>query len=380
MPGPIVISGAAVLTRFGASAASWEALREGRSGGRPHAALKCTLADVEDSFLAGTPDTLDRCSRLALAAAREACAQAGLAPGGRHPRLAVVLGSARPGEHSRLAVTERTRTGQRIPGALSTATMTAGPAFAVGTEFGAGGPVFVTSGTCASSAMAIVAAMNLLESGLADTVITGGAESCLSEPYLAQTAALRILSTTTCRPFDEQRDGTWLGEGAGILILQRASARPRAALLGAGVAYDGAMLADEEGGEALEQAVAAALKRAGLDAGSIDAVQAHAAGTRKGDAIEAAVLARVLGSRRAPVHSSKATFGHTLGASGGIELALAVESLERGIVPPTANLERPDPGFNLELPRSAQERPLKILLKTASAMGGLHAALLLAAT
>ncbi len=378
MPAPLVIRGAAVLTRFGASAASWEALREGRSGGRPNAALKSSVAEVEDAHLSGTPDTLDRCSRLALVAAREACAQAGIRPGGRHPRLAVVLGSARPGEHARVAVTERARGGQRISGTLSTATMTAGPAFAVGAEFGAGGPVFVTSGTCASSALAVVTAMSLIEAGLADTVVTGGAESCLSEPYLAQTAALRILSATTCRPFDERRDGTWLGEGAGILVLQRAGSGPaRAALLGAGVAYDGAMLADQEGGEALEQAVADALRRAGIGAGSIDAVHAHAAGTRKGDAIEAAVLARVLGSRRAPVSSSKAVFGHTLGASGGIELALAVESLERGIVPPTANLERPDPGFALDLPRTAQERPLKVLLKTASAMGGLHAALLL---
>lgn len=370
----IVVTGAAALTRFGRHEASWEALREGRSGART-ARGAWTVVDLDDALLEGTPSTIDRCSRLALAAAREACAQAGIAPGGRKPRLAVVLGAARPGEHARVAVTERARLGERIPGSLSTSTMTAGPAFAVGAEFGAGGPVFVTSGTCASGALAVFTAIQLLRGGVADVVVTGGAEACLSDAYLAQTAALRILSPDVCRPFDAARNGTWLGEGAGILVLEREDPRALARIAGSGVSYDGAMLADEEGGAALGQAAATALAEAG---GGVDAVFAHAAGTRKGDAIEGSVIARVLGGKPVPVMSAKSTFGHTLGASAGIELAMAVESLRRGVMPPTANLETPDPSLGLTLPRREEKRSMKALLKTSSAMGGLHAAFVLA--
>jgi 3-oxoacyl-[acyl-carrier-protein] synthase II len=295
-------------------------------------------------------------------------------------RLAVILGSARPGEASRLEVADRVREGRRVPGSLSTATLMAGPAFAVGAAFGATGPVFVVSGTCASGTLAVITAMNLLRTGQADVVISGGTEACLTTPYLAQTAALRILSAGVCRPFDERRDGTLLGEGAGLLVLERAGeagGRALAILRGSGVAYDGAVLADQEGGEALEQAILEALREAGASASEIGAVCAHAAGTRKGDAIEAGVLARVLGGRPVPVSSYKSCVGHTLGAAGGIELALAVRSLVEGLVPPTANLERPDPALPLDFPREAREGRIGLLLKTASAMGGLHAALLL---
>jgi 3-oxoacyl-(acyl-carrier-protein) synthase len=366
----IVVTGAAAFTRFGGH----------RSGGRPTGPDGALVASVDDAALEGTPAGLDRAARLALLAAREACAQAGIGPGGRKPRLGVVLGAARSGEHARVEIMQRHIEGRRVPGSLSTAALTAGPAFAVGSEFGAGGPVFVTSGTCASSAMAVLAAAALLRSGEADVVLAGGAEACLSAPYLAQTSALRILSAGTCRPFDESRDGTWLGEGAGVLVLERASSagsRIRARLDGWGSSFDGAMLADEEGGAALEGAVEQALARAGRKADEVDAVFAHAAGTRKGDAIEGAVLRRVLDGRPAPVSSFKSCTGHALGAAGGIELALAVEALQRGVMPPTANLERPDPALGLELPRSARELPLRAVLKTASAMGGLHAALLL---
>ncbi|MCX4681757.1 beta-ketoacyl-[acyl-carrier-protein] synthase family protein [Streptomyces sp. NBC_01433] len=372
------------------------------SGVGPHPALAgmpCdfayTVGGFDSAALLGvaTSRLMDRFSQLAVVAAREAVSAAGL----DHrvwdgDRVAVVIGSGHGGVpfyDEQIAVLGE-RGARRVSPKVGLLTPVSGATDSVCRDLGAGGPSFAISTACASGTHALGTAHQLLRSGACDIVIAGGAESAASRLLVAGANQLKALSTrrddptAACRPFDADRDGFVLGEGAGLLVLERPEhARARGAtvlaeLTGYGAATDpDATVAPDPDGAGLERALRAALADAGLTGSDVDHVNAHGTGTVLNDLVESAVIARVCGPRPL-VTSTKAMTGHTLGASGGIESALTVLALRHQLVPPTANLTSLDPAVQVEVvAKEARPARLDCAVKSSMGFGGFTAALVL---
>ncbi|MCS6915002.1 MAG: beta-ketoacyl synthase N-terminal-like domain-containing protein [Myxococcales bacterium] len=259
------------------------------------------------------------------------------------------------------------------------------PARAVAQRVGAG-VVEVVSVACASGNAALGTALDLIREGTCDAVLAGGVD-VLTDFVLSGFAALRAHARGPCRPFDRDRDGLSLGEGAAFLLLEAAplararGRRVRAWLDGYGVACDATHMTgpDREGGGAA-RAMAAALAEAGASPEEVDFVSLHGTGTRYNDLMEARGLASALGPRAAtvPVNSIKGAIGHTLGAAAALEAVMAVRALEAQLVPPTAGLQVQDPEIPLRVVHEVPLRTrLETVLSTASGFGGLNAAVLL---
>ena len=249
--------------------------------------------------------------------------------------------------------------------------------------FGLRGPACVVSSACASAAHAMMTAVDLLRCGRADAVVTGGAEACLAPGVLSAWRAMRVLSADRCRPFSRDRDGLTLGEGAGILVLERLDdalargARPLALLAGGALTSDaGDLVAPAQAG--MEAAMRLALVDAGLPPEAVDHVNAHGTGTGLNDQTEARALAAVFpGIAAIPVTATKSLHGHALGASPAIEAALVVETLRTGLIPPTARYDVPDPALPLDVVAGAARRhPVTTVLSNSFAFGGLDASLI----
>ncbi len=337
----------------------------------------------------------DRFVQLALVAAREAVAGAGLDPATWDgARVGVVLGNSLGGS----ATFERQHrelldhgvgdvSPMMVP--MSMVNMVAGN---VSIDCGARGPSLVTATACASGTTAIGVGRDLLRSGACDVVIAGGTESALSPAVLAGLSRMGALSarrddpSRASRPFDVARDGFVAAEGAGVLVLERgAAAAPRSARVLARVVGFGAsadahhVTAPEPGGSGLEAAVRAALADGDLTPGEVGHVNAHGTSTPLNDVTEAAVLARVFGDRPA-VTSTKGVTGHTLAAAGAIEAAYCVLALRDSVVPPTANLDTLDPAVAVDVVAGAARRvDLDVVVSTSLGFGGFNAALALAA-
>ncbi len=305
---------------------------------------------------------MDRAARLALAAARQAYSAAAL--GGLDPaRIAVIVGSSRgpAGKWSEPA-------GRRIRPSQAIQTTIGSISGAVALALRALGPSLTVSATCASAAHAIALAAILIRSGAADAVLAGGAEAPLVPAVLRQCEAAGILSMDPehgCRPFDIRRDGTVAGEGAGFLVLesaghaQRRGAPVLARVAGASMVSEGHTRAGTHPeGAGLQRAMRAALEEAGLEPAAIGHVNAHGTGTPVNDAAEAAALRALFGDavRAVPVCGTKAVTGHTFGASAALEAIFTIESLRRGVVPPTAGCERPDPALGIDVVHGAPRR------------------------
>ncbi|MFF9567263.1 beta-ketoacyl-[acyl-carrier-protein] synthase family protein [Streptomyces sp. NPDC014685] len=340
-----------------------------------------------------TARLMDRFSQLAVIAAREAVADAGLDPllwdGGR---VAVVIGSAHGGlpfydeQHAVLAE----RGARRVSPKLAPLTVVNGAASSVATDLGALGPSQAVSTACSSGTVAIGTAHQMLRTGACDVVVAGGAESVCSRLLIASACQLKAVSTrredpgAACRPFDLHRDGFVVGEGAGLLVMERPEhARARGATVRAHVAGYGAAcdaysaVAPDPGGRGVERALRAALADAGIDARDIGHVNAHGTSTVSNDLIEATMLHRVLGEHPL-VTSTKAMTGHTLGAAGGIETALTVLALQHQLVPPTVNLDAPDPAVPVDVvSKEARRGTFDAAVKTSLGFGGHNAALVL---
>jgi 3-oxoacyl-[acyl-carrier-protein] synthase II len=257
------------------------------------------------------------------------------------------------------------------------------PAMALGLR----GPVLGASGACATAAFDIVSAAHLLGAGDADLVLAGAVDISLEPHIMAGFANMRALArhddpARACRPLDRARNGLVLADGAAVLALERLDdarrrgARVRAVLRGYGLTSDaGAILAADRDG--IARAVRLALARAEIGPDSIDHVNLHAAGTLQGDLAEAQGLRDALGPRACavPATAPKSLLGHALGAASGLEAVVLVRTLETGIVPPTRNLDDPDPELGLDARAEAREARVRFALKTASGLGGLNAAL-----
>ncbi|MFG2210012.1 beta-ketoacyl-[acyl-carrier-protein] synthase family protein [Streptomyces sp. NPDC048638] len=354
-----------------------------------------TIADLDPAEVLGvaTQRLMDRFSQLAVIAAREAIADAGLEPDTWDSgRVAVVIGSAHGGlafydqQHAAMAG----RGARRVSPKLAPLTVINGAASSVCTDLGVHGPSFGVATACSSGTVALGTAHQLLRAGVCDIAIAGGAESPVSRLLIASACQMKAVSTrrknpaAACRPFDAARDGFVVGEGAGLLVLERPEhARARGATIRAHVAGYGASsdayaaVAPDPDGRGIERALRTALADADVTAGDVGHVNAHGTSTVVNDLVEATVLERVLGDHPL-VTSTKAMTGHTLGAAGGIETALTVLALEHQLVPPTANLDVPDPHVPVEVVRSeARSATFACAVKTSLGFGGHNAVLVL---
>ena len=370
----VVVTGLGMTTPVGGDvASSWSAILAGQSGVRPIDAewiaeqpsrIAGQLA-VEPSEVLTKVETrrLDRSQQAAVIAAREAWQDAG-APAVEPERLGTVIGTGIGGVTSLLEAydTLNERGWSRVSPHMVTMIMPNGPAAVVGLEIGARAGVHSPVSACASGAEAIANAARMIRDGRADVVLTGGTEAVICGITMAGFSAMRALSTrnndptAASRPYDTDRDGFVMGEGAGIVVLEsRDHAKARGASIygvygGAGMTSDGHHIAqpDPEGSGAA-RAMTAALADAGVSAADVHHVNAHATSTPQGDIAEAVAIRRALGSDadQALVTGTKSMTGHLLGGAGAIESIFTILALRDRTAPPTINLENMDPEIHI---------------------------------
>ncbi|WP_347350965.1 beta-ketoacyl-[acyl-carrier-protein] synthase family protein [Intrasporangium sp.] len=393
----VVVTGVGVTCPIGADVAElWAALLAGRSGVRRLDAPWVEQLPVRigapvrrepgEVLGASVSRHLDRVQQLGLVAAREAWADAGR-PEVDQDRLAVVVGSGVGGFGTILQqgrnLAER---GSRGVSPYSLAMcMPDGPAVTIGLELGARAGVHTPVSACASGAEAVALALDLLRAGRADIVVCGGAEAAVHQLSMAGFSAIRALSgrsdrpSEASRPFDAERDGFVLGEGAAILVLEsetharRRGVVPYAELAGAGMSADSHhVVAPDPSGSGAARAIRMAVADAGEEAGAVVHVNAHATSTPLGDIAESLAITAALGSRSRPaVTATKSMTGHLLGAAGALEAVVTVLSAHQGLVPATLNLDRLDASIDLDVvtgrPRAV---PAGLLLSNSFGFGG----------
>ena len=392
----VVVTGLGCVSALGHNVDSfWSALKEGRCGIGPLdiSAPFDLKVSIGGAIPAPDPSTLvdrrrlamlDRFSVLALVAAGQAIAQAGISfDGETGARTACIVGVGVAGweaiedSYRRVFLEGAKRTNvftvpRVMPGA---------PASQISMAHGIRGPVFGVSSACSSSNHAFASAVSLIRSGIADVALAGGTEAPLVYGILKAWDALRVLAPDTCRPFDRNRKGLVLAEAAGIAVLESAEhamsrgATILAELAGVGMSADAADLVapNMEGPTA---AIRNCLADAGLPADAIDYVNAHGTGTVANDITEIKVIKSVFGAqaKSLSISSTKSMHGHALGASGALELVAVIEAIREGVVPPTINIEELDPECDLDVtPGVARARPIRAAISNAFAFGGTNA-------
>ena len=251
---------------------------------------------------------------------------------------------------------------------------------------GAKGPSSAVATACAAGSNAIGDAYRLIQLGLADVMVAGGAESAITPLGVAGFASAKALSfrnddpTTASRPFDAERNGFVIGEGAGVIVLeslehaQARGAQILAEVVGYGMTCDAHHITSPSpGGVGGAEAMRLALKDAELNASDVDYVNAHGTSTQANDSNETSAIKSSLGERayQIPVSSTKSMTGHLLGGSGGIEAVAAVLAMEHSLVPPTINYQNPDPACDLDVvPNQAREHKLNVVLSNSFGFGG----------
>lgn len=247
-------------------------------------------------------------------------------------------------------------------------------AWFVGAALGLAGPALTVSTACASSARAMLDAAHLIEAGLADAAVVGGADS-LCRLTLSGFAALELVSPEPCRPCDADRLGISVAEAAGFCLLERGGAG--VAVLGAGASSDGYhMSSPRPDGEGAALAMRRALDSAGLAPGDIDAINLHGTGTRANDAAEDAAVATVFGDR-VPCSSTKGFTGHTMGSCGVVEAIVGKLCLEHGLLPGCLRIDRVDPAFRAQVLTRNEDRTLRRIVSNSFGFGGMNASLVL---
>ncbi|WDZ84603.1 beta-ketoacyl-ACP synthase II [Micromonospora cathayae] len=398
----VVVTGLGATTPLGGDVTStWDAMLAGRSG---VSALTQEWAEQMPVRIAaqlavdpaGLIDRvklrrLDRSEAIALIAAHQAWADAGLADSGLDPeRLGVSIGSGIGGAVTLLNqddILEKSGP-RRVSPHTVPMLMPNGPAAWVGLELGAQAGVHAVASACATGAEAISLGLDLIRAGRADVVVAGGTEAVIHPLPMAGFASMRAMSTRNdepelaSRPWDKGRDGFVLGEGAGIVVLERADhaaargARVYARLAGAGITSDGYDIVQPhpEGAGAV-RAIAKAIADAGVAKSDIVHVNAHATSTPVGDLAEVVALHRALGDH--PVlTATKSMTGHLLGAAGALESIATVLSIRDGVIPPTINLDDPDDALDLEVAANkARHMEIPAALNNSFGFGGHNVAL-----
>jgi 3-oxoacyl-[acyl-carrier-protein] synthase II len=404
----VVVTGLGCVSPLGVDAeATWAGAIAGRSG---VAALECF--DTEQfpvRFGAEAPSDfdlgdlpakevrrLDRFIQMSVAAAREAVSDAALVfEGSASERAGVAIGSGIGGlqtlsksfralfEHGPRRVSPFT-----IP--MSIGNMASGY---VAIRHGLKGPNLCATAACASGTHGIGEAARVIERGDADVMLAGGAEAPITEIGVAGFANMKALSQrnddpeAASRPFDEDRDGFVIGEGAGVIVLESLEhalargARIRGEVLGYAATADAAAIAQPtEDAESLRRCMQLAIADARLSLTDIDYLNPHATSTPQGDPAEARAIRTLFGSHtdRLPVSATKSMTGHLLGAAGAVEAIFCIRALETGVLPPTINLDNPDPSCDLDhVANKARQTSISVALSNSSGFGGTNASLVL---
>jgi 3-oxoacyl-[acyl-carrier-protein] synthase II len=386
----VAVTGRGVVTSLGEGAdAFFDALAAGASG----------IVDGESRALDFDPERYmdprvarrtDRFAQFGVAAADQAATEAALADCDPD-RVAVIIGTGVGGLitlqeqcESFLARGERGVSPNFVPMMMPNAA-----AGAVAIRHGLHGPGFSVASACATGAHAIGEGMAMIERGAADVVVAGGAEAAMTTLCIAAFRRMGALSSEgVSRPFDARRDGFVMGEGAGVLILERedhAAARGATVygrIVGYGASNDAFdMVQPDEFGAGALIAMRAALDDAGVAPAEVGFISAHGTGTPINDRVESIAIRTLFGSDAPPISSTKSAIGHLLGAAGSTEALVCIEALRRGILPPTINYSEPDPECDLDyLTGGAREAPgVRLALSNSFGFGGQNACLAIAA-
>ncbi|MFG1658944.1 beta-ketoacyl-ACP synthase II [Micromonospora chersina] len=398
----VVVTGLGATTPLGGDVAStWDAMLAGRSGVSALTQEWAAQLPVRIAAqLAVDPSTvldrvklrrLDRSEAIAIVAAQQAWADAGLADSGLDPeRLAVSVGSGIGGATTLLAQDDILEASgpRRVSPHTVPMLMPNGPAAWVGLELGAKAGVHSVASACATGAEAIALGLDIIRSGRADVVVAGGTEAVIHPLPIAGFASMRAMSTRNdepekaSRPWDKGRDGFVLGEGAGVVVLERAEhaaargARVYARLAGAGItsdAYD--IVQPHAEGEGAIRAIAKAVADSDVAKTDIRHVNAHATSTPVGDMLEIGALHKAVGDHPL-LTATKSMTGHLLGAAGALESIATILAIRDGVVPPTINLDDPDEGLSLEVAaHKARHLEIPAALNNAFGFGGHNVAL-----
>lgn len=401
----VVVTGLGAVTPVGNDVASfWAAVTAGKSGVGPITRFDATAYDTR--FAAEVKDfdpapalpspkdvrRTDRYTHLAFAATREAVADAGVGSyQGDADRAGVLIGSGIGGlqtledQHTILREKGPTRVSPfMIPMMISN--MASG---LISIQYGFRGPNFAIVTACATANNCIGEAFKLIRDGEADLMLAGGSEAAVVPLGLSGFGAMKALSVRNdaperaSRPFDADRDGFVLGEGAGVLVLEELEhARRRGAkiygeILGYGATADAYhMTAPAPEGAGAARAMRRALEVAKLPGEAIDYINAHGTSTPQGDVGETQAIKAVFGPHAAKlwVSSTKSMTGHLLGGAGAVEMIACLKAMETGVVPPTINLEQPDPECDLDyVPNTARERAITAVMNNSFGFGGHNA-------
>lgn len=404
----VVITGVGMITPLGTgNEKSWNNLIEGRSGLRKITHfdpdnLPCQIAgevpDFEiDRFIEiKEQKKMDRFIHFGLSAATLAMDDAGLeVTEDNADRIGVIVGSGIGGlsaiEHYKQILLEK---GPKrvspffIP--MTIINLTSGQ---ISIRFGVRGPNSAVATACATGTHSIGDAFKMIQHGVADAMICGGTEAVITPLGIAGFTSMKALSTKNTepekasRPFDRDRDGFVMGEGAGVLIIEelehalKRGARVYAELIGYGLNSDAYHITSPSpNGEGAAKCMGYALKDAGISPDDVDYINAHGTSTKYGDELETSAIKKVFGSHayKLCLSSTKSMIGHLLGASGGVEAAICALSIQRGIVPPTINLDNPDTGCDLDyVPHKARALDVNIAMSNSFGFGGTNACIIL---
>jgi len=403
----IAVTGIGVFSSIGNGVeAFWEGLAGGTSGAAPitrfdtrgfRSQIAAEVKDFDPVTFVGKKRArrMARFSQLASAAAIEAVADSGISLADRDPlRVGTVIGTA-AGDYENLEGQHQTLL-EKGPGKgnpLAVPMIIPNMSSAnVGIDLGVGGPNFGVTSACATGGHALGVAAMMLRSGVADVVIAGGSESAISPLTVNAYGCMGVLTarndepTRASRPFDAERDGFLIGEGAAVMILEREeTARQRGAriyarLAGVGMTTDAYSVAiPEPEGAAAAAAIGMAIRDAGIALDEIDYVNAHGTSTAANDRTETRAIRRAFGSHadRLAVSSTKSMIGHTLGAAGAIEAVATILAIHHGVLPPTINYENPDPDCDLDyVPKEAREHTIRAAISNSFGFGGQNSVLL----
>ncbi len=398
----VVVTGVGVVTPIGTTVADfWAGCRRGQSGvselgGFPLEDLKILIAaqikdfDHKARLKHFRRDKIilhaDRYSWFAAAAADEAVKQAGLELPAANPyRTACIIGSGAGG----LVTFEKAYRDLFIDNKRATHPLTllriigSSASAHVGIEYGIKGPTFATCSACSTAAHAITLGRDYIRNGLVDMAIVGASESVINYGTMKAWQAMHVLSPQGCFPFAKKRNGTVLGEGAGILVLEseehakKRGAKVLAELKGCGMTSDSKDMVNPDI-EGPSEAMQLALADAGLKPEQIDYLNAHGTATTINDKNETNAIKKVFGdhARKLAISSTKSMHGHPLGAGGGIEAVACIKAMQDNWVPPTIGLDEPDPECDLDyVPNVGREMRVTYTMSNSFAFGGLNAVL-----
>ena len=406
----VVITGLGTVSPVGNSIKeAWEAALQGKSGVAPITLFDASelptrfaaeVKDFDPDVLFGRREArrMDRFTQFAFAAAQEAMADSGLVvTPEQSPRVGVVMGSAVGGMGTVLVEFEKalTKGYDRVSPFLGPMMLPdTGPA-QIAIAYGLRGPNMSIATACASATNAIGEAAAMIRRGAADVIVTGGSEAALTKLAMAAFGVMQALSKRNedpqraSRPFDMERDGFVIAEGAGVLILESEElalargAKIYGEVLGYGTSEDAFHLAaPSESGDGAILAMENALADAGLQPGAVDYLNAHGTSTKLNDLSETLAIKAVFGegAYKLPISSTKSITGHMLGAAGAIEAIYCLKAIETGLIPPTSNYEKPDPECDLDyVPNEPRRASVKVAMSNSFGLGGHNACIVLGA-